>query len=284
MTSVSVITPSYNQAQYIRDTIVSVKNQQFNNISHIIIDGESDDGTVDILRQHEEIDWISESDRGQTHAINKGFDRADGDIVGWLNSDDLYVYKDTIESIVEIFEETHADIVFGHAITIGPSNELLRSHYIPKLNIRKLKRNCYIIQPSVFFRRNIIKNNKLNENRNYSMDYEYWLDLAEQYDWYRYNNIISADRNHPNRKIIQNSEASYADTQMLRKERGINEDYIFSFKQFLDKIDIRWRRVRMLPQLLKLYRKPEEQLAFDLVRPPLLSLLRTQLFHRKKQL
>lgn len=284
MTSVSIITPSYNQAQYIRDTIESVRNQNFDDITHIVLDGGSDDGTVDILRQYDDISWVSEPDRGQTHAINKGFDRIDSDIVGWLNSDDLYVFKNTIENVVNIFEKYPVDIVFGHAITVGPNNILRRVHHVPKFDMSKLRRNCFIIQPSVFFRKNVIKENELNENRNYSMDYELWLDLAEQYEWYRHNEIISADRNHPNRKIIQNSEKSYIDTKMLREERGINEDLIFKFKQYADKIGIRWRRIQAVPQLLKLYREPDERFAFDLVRPSLSLLLRTQFFHRKKQL
>ncbi|QLG48921.1 glycosyltransferase family 2 protein [Natrinema halophilum] len=284
MTSVSIVTPSYNQAQFIRETLESVRQQTYSNLTHIVVDGKSDDGTVDILSEYDNIEWSSEPDRGQTHAINKGFERADGDIVGWLNSDDLYTYRSTVEEVVDVFDRSNADIVFGHAITIGPDSELLRSHYIPPFDRNKLKRHCYIVQPSVFFRDHVVAENCLNEDREYSMDYEFWLDLADQYEWYRYDAIVAADRNHKGRKIIRDAEASYADTVQLRKERGIGDNRAFAVRQTLDKLDLRWRRVRILPRLLELYREPIERFAFDIIRPPLSSVIRTQLWQRKKQL
>ncbi|MFA9517439.1 glycosyltransferase family 2 protein [Halopenitus sp. H-Gu1] len=284
MNSVSIVTPSYNQAQYIQETIESVQQQRYENLTHHVIDGGSNDGTIDILNEYDDIEWISEPDRGQSHAINKGFDRVNSDIVGWINSDDVYVFKRTIDDVVNAFKQTDADIVFGHALLIGPASELLRSHYIPRFNKKKLERICYIIQPSVFFRGYVVDENRLNEDREYSMDYEFWLDLAEQYDWYRLDRIISADRNHPDRKIIKHSEQSYNDTQALRNEREIDQDAMFFLKQTIDKISLRWYRVRMLPQLLRLYQIPRDEFAFNFVRPSLPSVLRTQLLQRKKQL
>jgi len=282
--SVSVVTPSYNQSAFIRDTIKSIRRQTYADITHIVVDGDSDDGTIAILEEYDCLQWTSEPDRGQTHAINKGFERADGDVVGWLNSDDLYVYRDTVAHAVEAFETTGADIVFGHAITIGPDNELSRVHYIPEFSRSKLRRHCYIMQPSILFRRRVVEENGLNEDRNYSMDYEFWLDLADQYDWHHLDRVVAADRNHPARKIISDSSASRADTQALRAERGIDRTLSFKLMQLWDSLDLRWRRVRALPLLQSLERAPTDAFAFGLQRPEGAQLLRTQLLGPKKQI
>jgi glycosyltransferase involved in cell wall biosynthesis len=283
--SVDIITPSYNQAAYIGDTIKSVKNQTYEDITHRVIDGGSDDGTVDILKQYDNIDWVSEDDRGQTHAINKGFERADGDIVGWLNSDDPLVYQDTVETVVEHFSKTGADILVGHSITIGPDNELLRAHYIPEFDREQLKYNCYLFQPSIFFHSEVTKNNKLNEKRDYSMDYEYWLRLGGQdYEWAHAGEILSADRNHPERKIIAQADKSRADTDRLRQQYGIDQDLNFSLKQTLESIRLRGRRVRALPMQLELLNTPQERFAFDLRRQSSIVSMWTQLFGRKLSL
>lgn len=282
--SVSIVTPSYNQAEFIRDTIESVRQQTYSDITHIVVDGESDDGTLDILREYDDLKWTSEPDRGQTHAINKGFERVDGDVVGWVNSDDPYVYRGTVATVVDTFERTSADIVFGHAITIGPDNEFLRAHYLPEFDPNKLKRHCYLIQPSVFFRRHVVAENKLNETREYSMDYEFWLDLADEYNWHRLDEVVAADRNHPARKIIQDAEASRADTVALRKEQGIDRGFPFRGRQLIDKIDLRWRRVRAIPYLFDLLSATPEVFAFELQRRSLPQMFWTQLFRDKKRL
>ncbi len=101
---VSIITPSFNQAQFIEQTIKSVQNQDYKNIEHIIIDGGSTDGTIDILKKYSGIKWISEKDNGQSDAINKGFSTANGEILAWLNSDDYYD-ENIITKVVEYFSK-----------------------------------------------------------------------------------------------------------------------------------------------------------------------------------
>lgn len=283
--SVSIVTPSYNQAEFIGETIESVRRQTYDDVTHVVVDGESDDGTLEILRRHDShLDWTSEPDEGQADAINMGFDRADGDIVGWLNSDDPYVYRSVVADVVEVFERTDADVVFGHAITIDRDNVLRRVHYIPRFDAAKLRRHCYLIQPSVFFRGHVVDEYRLNSEREYSMDYEFWLDLAGEYTFRRFDGVVAADRNHPNRKIIADAEGSAADTSALRRERNIDTALWFRLMQVLDSGELRLRRLRSLPLLAELLEASPEQFAFDLETMSLLRTLRTQLVGKKKGL
>ncbi|HCK65102.1 MAG TPA: glycosyltransferase, partial [Anaerolineae bacterium] len=111
MTKVSIITPSYNQAKYLEQTIQSVLNQNYSEIEYILIDGGSNDGSINIIKKYQDkfAFWISEKDNGQADAINKGFAKATGDIVAWLNSDDYYL-PETIAKVVKVFE-ANPDVV-----------------------------------------------------------------------------------------------------------------------------------------------------------------------------
>jgi glycosyltransferase involved in cell wall biosynthesis len=107
---VTIVTPSYNQDQFLEQTIVSVLNQDYPRIEYLIIDGGSTDGSVEIIRRYENrlAFWVSESDRGQSHAVNKGLQRANGEILGWLNSDDVYC-PGAVRAAVD-FLELHPDV------------------------------------------------------------------------------------------------------------------------------------------------------------------------------
>ena len=112
---VTIITVTYNSVRFIEDSILSVANQTYKNIEHIIIDGKSNDGTIDVIKQHEKYiaKWISETDRGMYDALNKGMELSTGDIIGILNSDDILESNDVIEHIVKAFQENTIDSLYG---------------------------------------------------------------------------------------------------------------------------------------------------------------------------
>lgn len=186
--SISIVTPSYNQASFIEETLHSVKDQDYPSLEHIVVDGASTDRTVSILQEYERqpgweyLRWISESDRGQSDAVNKGFRMATGAIVGWLNSDDLYA-PDTFARVSKAFEENPlVDFIYGDYLIIDQQGKTL----ITKKEIAfdweiMLCGLNYIAQPNVFFRSRVFKDlGYLNDSLHYAMDYEFWLRAASR--------------------------------------------------------------------------------------------------------
>jgi len=181
MTKVSVITPSFDQAQFIGRTLQSVITQTGVEIEHVVIDGGSGDNTVQILKDFgPSVRWVSEKDGGQANAVNKGIRATDGEIIGWLNSDDIY-YPDAVARAVELFHaRPDIDVVYGDADHIDTNDLAFESYPTEAWNFDRLKDVCFISQPATFFRRSVFeKYGDLDESLNYCMDYEYWLRLGK---------------------------------------------------------------------------------------------------------
>lgn len=215
MRTVSVVTPSYNQAEFIGDTLQSVKRQSYDAVDHIVIDGGSTDGTVSMLEQYD-VEWVSEPDDGQADAINKGFDRASGDIVGWLNSDDVYFDVDVISRVVEYFECFDADIIYGDIAWLNARSEVLKLWVVPDFDYEMLRRYCFIEQPAVFFDMGVVKEHKLDTSMETANDYEYWLRLGRKYTFRHVRDVLAGDRNHPARKSLAMREQLEADSERIR--------------------------------------------------------------------
>lgn len=181
---VSIITPSFNHAAYIEKTIECVSLQDYRNIEHIVVDGDSSDGTVEILeRWTPRIRYISERDRGQSNAINKGFRMASGDVVAWLNSDDRYASPDVISNVVDFFKRNpDVEMVYGAGDFVDVSGTILRKAYIHETSQNHRLDFAWavgILQPAVFFRNSVFeKVGYLDEDNHSCMDYEYWVRLA----------------------------------------------------------------------------------------------------------
>ena len=178
---ISVITPSFNQAQYIEATIQSVLAQNYPNTESLIIDGCSTDNTLSILQKYRtHVRWVSEPDHGQAEAINKGFKQANGEILAWLNSDDIYL-PGTLHHVARHFAQHPAtDVVYGDYYFIDERGRtIMRRREIP-FDYRILLYGLdYISQPTVFFRRSLLEQfGDLDETLNYGLDWEYWLRLA----------------------------------------------------------------------------------------------------------
>lgn len=179
---VSIVTPSYNQDRYLTKTIESVLNQSYPNIEYIIIDGGSQDNSVDIIKKYQDqiTYWISKPDRGQTDAINKGFSRATGDVYAWLNSDDTYEEEAVAEAVS--FLQSHPDIglVYGDANFINSDGRVIGKFNAKQTNYNRLRRGgVYIPQQASFWRGELWqKVGPLDPQYYFAMDYDLWIRLA----------------------------------------------------------------------------------------------------------
>jgi len=154
---VSIVTPSFNSINTIRETIQSVLAQDYKNWEHIVIDGGSTDGTLDVLRSYNHLQWISEKDEGHYHAMNKGIERASGEIVAILNADDCY-REGALRTVAEAFiQNPEWDALFGDVVYVdGKSREILRrEEACYDYDVLRFGSVCYIIHPTLFVKKDI---------------------------------------------------------------------------------------------------------------------------------
>lgn len=226
---VSVITPSYNQGIYIKRTIDSVLTQGIDDLEYIVMDGGSSDETVDILKSYgDKIIWRSEKDKGQTDAVNKGIKASTGEIIGWLNSDDIY-YPGAIQKVLEVFEKNpDVNVVYGNANHIKEDDSFIEEYYTEDYDYERLKDICFICQPSLFFRKSVVdKYGYLDDKLQYTMDYDYWLRLGKGEKFYRLNELLAGSR-------------LYDDNKTLGARRKVHEEMLSMQKKNLGKASEKW--------------------------------------------
>lgn len=183
MKLVSIITPSYNQARYLEQTIRSVLEQDYPRIEYILIDGASTDGSVEIIEKYKDrlAYWISEKDSGQAEAINKGLARASGEIVAWLNSDDFY-FPGAVASAVKTFEANPgAGLVYGDTVAVDENGDFIHFPEYAQWNLADLLTFHIIGQPAVFMRREVLsKAGALDPSYHYLLDHHIWIRMASR--------------------------------------------------------------------------------------------------------
>jgi glycosyltransferase involved in cell wall biosynthesis len=186
---ISIVTPCLNQRNFLEQTLRSILSQSGDfELTSIIIDGGSTDGTLDLLRSLNDprIKWTSEHDHGQAHALNKGLDRAEDGVIGWLNSDDLYT-PDALAAVMQAFEDPDVKWVIGRCQNIDAQGNIIRpaiarykDRYLAHYSYRKLLRENFISQPAVFWRTDFGQEaGPLDESLLYTMDYDLWLRMGK---------------------------------------------------------------------------------------------------------
>jgi glycosyltransferase involved in cell wall biosynthesis len=222
---VSILTPSFNQGRWLGDNIASVANQTYPYLEHIVVDGGSADETFNILNSADSrVQWVSEPDRGQSHALNKALGKSSGAIIGWLNSDDAYFDRFAVESVVNVFEKNPAiDIVYGHAALTNSDGLILQMMWVPRFRETLLRHSVnFIIQPAAFIRRSAIGDYLCDEDFDFSMDRELWLRLlASGCKFMRVDRVVAIDRHHPDRKVVVRKDLEAADEPRLRARYGV---------------------------------------------------------------
>lgn len=200
---VSVVIPSFNQGEFIEATLLSVLKQSYTNLECLVVDGGSTDGTRAVLRRYEPClaYWVSEPDNGQTEAINKGLKKARGDILAYLNSDDVYWRTDAVAHAVNAFREDEGlDMVYGDICVMDDVSRLVRRCYHPGFDRERLERDStyFIPQQAVFFRRRILeKVGFFDEKLHFKMDREFYIRVAHAGKVRHLPQLMAGFRTHP---------------------------------------------------------------------------------------
>jgi len=222
---VTIVTPSFNQAQFIRETIDSVLDQDYPNVEYIVVDGASTDQTAEVVKPYlSRLTYISEPDYGQTHAINKGFAMARGEIVAWLNSDDVFLPGAVSRAVAALQANPEAAVVYGEGYLIdAQSNVKERFPYTQHFDLWKLVYlSDYILQQSVFFRKSALEIvGPLREDLNFVMDWEILIRLGKKYEFVRLEEYMGSLREYEAAKTSAGGVArAHEIWRMLRAHCG----------------------------------------------------------------
>lgn len=241
---ISIIIPSYNQSEFIEETFLSVLDQNYPNLEMIVIDGGSTDNTIDIILKYKDNFkfWVSEKDNGQSHAINKGFNKSTGDIVTWLCSDDTYL-PNCLKTVAEYFNKNQdVDFLYGNVISIDEnSRELNKIRNLPFTKLGFLNSIGSIPQPASFYRKKVLtKSNLLNEEMNFFMDYDLFSRMIISGAKFKsISNLLATYRYHHQSKTINsrsNLKQHNADRTKLLKfysnKMGVNYNIVMFTKPF----------------------------------------------------
>ncbi len=221
---VSIITPSYNQGRFLRRTIESVLTQSYPNIEYIVMDGKSTDESVEILKSYgDRFAWVSEADQGQFDAINKGFARSHGEILGFLNSDDTLM-PDAIEAVVHYFQEhPEIDMVYGRAYYTDENDRITGMYATDEYSFSRLVWDNCVCQPAAFWRRCIADRvGEFDSSLRMVGDMDYWLRIAKAGGLIAHiHNILACSRLHSDAKTVTSRGVSIAEVfQVSQKHAG----------------------------------------------------------------
>ena len=213
---ISVVIPSYNQGQFLEETISSVINQQYPNLELFVVDGGSNDNTVDVIKKYEQhiTWWVSEKDKGQSHAINKGFAKATGEIITWLCSDDLYT-PGTLHKVADYFSNQgdNVGLVYGGITTFKDCVDLRNNWGYKDKSLERYLAGMAFSQPAAFYRKKYIDKvgGKLNEELHYGMDFDLFCRLALVCDFVPVTDIFARYRLHYQSKSVSQANLFMAD-------------------------------------------------------------------------
>jgi glycosyltransferase involved in cell wall biosynthesis len=216
---VSIVTPTYNMAGFLEETIQSVLSQDYPNIEYIVMDGGSTDGTLDILRRYEgRLAWVSEKDEGQADAINKGFLRSHGEIFAYLNADDTYLPGAVSAAVRNFLAEPDVAVVYGEAYYTRQDGSIFRRYPTDPFDVKRLNSLCYICQPAAFVRSAVFREvGMLDPTLHLTLDYDLWLRIAKRHRMKKIDAYLATSRMHPANKTLSRREDSFREIIQITK-------------------------------------------------------------------
>jgi len=213
---ISIVIPSFNQGQFLEETILSVVNQQYPNLELFVVDGDSADNSIEIIKKYEShfTWWVSEKDKGQSEAINKGFAKATGEIISWLCSDDLHT-PGTLHKIANYFsqQDSNVGLIYGGITTFKDGVDLKSNWGYKDPSIERNLAGMAFSQPAAFFLKKYFDriDGKLNEELHYGMDFDLFCRLACVCDFVPVNDIFARYRLHYQSKSVSQSDRFMGD-------------------------------------------------------------------------
>jgi glycosyltransferase involved in cell wall biosynthesis len=210
---VTVVTPSLNQGRFIRETIESVLTQSYPRVEYLVMDGGSDDETISILQQYSgRLAWVSKRDGGQAAAINEGWRRGTGEILAWLNSDDVYLPGAIDAAVAHFLSHPETDVVYGEAHHIDGEGHFIARYPTEAFAWNRLKDTCFISQPTAFIRRSALARvGFLDEALRFCMDYDLWIRLGRTGHFAALPDLLALSRLHAATKTIGHRREFYAE-------------------------------------------------------------------------
>jgi glycosyltransferase involved in cell wall biosynthesis len=244
---ISIVIPSYNQEEFLERTILSVLNQNYPNLELIIIDGGSTDGSTEMIKKYEMFltHWVSEPDQGQASAIKKGFTKTTGEIMAWLNSDDMYL-PGTLSAVAEVFgNDNTVDLVYGNGYHVDTEDTILGELRYTPFHFPTLLYSATMMQAATFWKRNIYFNTGgINDSYRFSMDYDLLLRMTKNGTCKHLRRYLSCFRIHGNQKTHVIAHVGKEEHDLIRRS------FLSSNPGKMLKCAIFWRRYCTLRRAL----------------------------------
>lgn len=234
---VSVVTPSFNTARFLEETIRSVLSQDYPRIEYLVMDGGSTDGTLDILRAHAaDLKYVSDADGGAADAINRGFSLAQGEILAWLNADDTYLPGAIRRAADALAANPDAMVVYGEGYWTDSAGAVLGRYPTAPFNPAMFTQECSICQPTCFIRRGAIEAaGSLDPSLRASFDYDFWIRLAKRYRFVFIPEYLATSRMHRDNKTLGDRKTVFIESIAVLKRhyQYVPLRWIYGYLSFL---------------------------------------------------